>query len=82
MTTLFPYAEAVMFTAQVDSPARTRIRYRRMKPSRRVFLGAAAWTVGISGLHAKLNVNWTALRNGLRSLDRLQTLVVGGLPVT
>jgi NitT/TauT family transport system substrate-binding protein len=53
-----------------------------MNHSRRAFLGAAAWTVGISALHAKLNVNWNAIRNGLRSRDRLQTLVVGGLPVT
>jgi NitT/TauT family transport system substrate-binding protein len=53
-----------------------------MKASRRIFLGAAAWTVGISALHARLNVNWNALRNGLRSLDRLETLIVGGLPVT
>jgi hypothetical protein len=53
-----------------------------MNHSRRIFLAAAAWTAGISALHAKLNVNWTALRNGLRSLDRLETLVVGGLPVT
>ena len=53
-----------------------------MNDSRRIFLGVAAWTVGISALHGWLNVNWNALRNGLRSLDRLQTLVVGGLPVT
>ena len=53
-----------------------------MNYSRRIFLGAAAWTAGISALHARLNVNWTALRNGLRPLDRLETLVVGGLPVT
>ena len=53
-----------------------------MNPSRRIFLGAAAWTVGISALHSKLNVNWNALRNDRRSLDRLETLVVGGLPVT
>ena len=55
---------------------------RLMKPSRRIFLGAAAWTAGISALHAKLNVNWTALRNGFRSLDSIETLSVGGLPVT
>jgi NitT/TauT family transport system substrate-binding protein len=53
-----------------------------MNDSRRIFLGTAAWTLGISALHASLNVNWNALRNGLRSLDRLETLVVGGLPVT
>jgi len=53
-----------------------------MNDSRRVFLGVAAWTVGISALHGWLNVNWTALRNSLRSRDRLQTLVVAGLPVT
>jgi len=29
-----------------------------------------------------LNVNWAALRDSLRSRDRLQTLQVGGLPVT
>ncbi len=53
-----------------------------MNDSRRIFLAAAGWTAGISALHAMLNVDWTALRNGLRSLDRLQTLAVGGLPVT
>ena len=53
-----------------------------MNDSRRVFLGVTAWAVGISALHGYLNVNWTALRNSLRSRDRLQTLVVGGLPVT
>jgi NitT/TauT family transport system substrate-binding protein len=53
-----------------------------MNHSRRVFLGAAAWTVGISALHSRLNVNWNALRNSLRSFDRLETLLVGGLPVT
>ena len=53
-----------------------------MNPSRRIFLGAAAWTVGISAAHAKLNVNWSALRNSYRSLAGLQTLIVGGLPVT
>ena len=42
----------------------------------------AAWTGGISGLHGWLNVDWTALRDSYRSRDRLQTLVVGGLPVT
>jgi NitT/TauT family transport system substrate-binding protein len=41
-----------------------------------------AWTAGISALHGYLNVNWTALRNSLRSRDRLQTLTVAGLPVT
>ncbi len=53
-----------------------------MKASRRVFLGAAGWTAGITALHAKLNINWSALRNGLRSLDQIETLTVGGLPVT
>ena len=49
---------------------------------RRVFLGLAAWTAGISVLHGYLNVDWNVLRNRLRSRDRLQTLVVAGLPVT
>ena len=53
-----------------------------MNVGRRVFLGAAGWIGGISALHMWLNVNFTALRNGLRSRDRLQTLVVAGLPVT
>lgn len=53
-----------------------------MNYSRRVFLGLAGWTAGVSALHAYLNINWNALRNGLRSLDHLDTLVVGGLPVT
>jgi NitT/TauT family transport system substrate-binding protein len=50
--------------------------------TRRAILGVTAWTAGVSALHAWLNVNWTALRNGLRSRDQIQTLVVGGLPVT
>ena len=53
-----------------------------MNSTRRAVLGVAAWTAGISGLHGWLNVNWTMLRNSLRSRDRLQTLVVAGLPVT
>ncbi len=53
-----------------------------MNTTRRVFLGATAWTGGISALHGWLNVNWSELRNGLRSRDQLQTLIVGGLPVT
>ena len=53
-----------------------------MNTSRRVFLGVAAWTAGISALHGWLNINWNALRNSFRSRDRLQTLVVAGLPVT
>jgi NitT/TauT family transport system substrate-binding protein len=53
-----------------------------MNDTRRVFLGVTAWTAGISALHGWLNVNWTALRNSLRSRDQLQTLVVAGLPVT
>ncbi len=53
-----------------------------MNDTRRVFLGVTAWTAGISGLHAWLNVDWTALRNSFRSLAQLQTLEVAGLPVT
>lgn len=53
-----------------------------MNSTRRAFLGVAAWTAGISALHGRLNVNWVALRNSLRSLDRLQTLEVAGLAVT
>jgi NitT/TauT family transport system substrate-binding protein len=53
-----------------------------MKTGRRDFLGVTAWMAGITALHMWLNVNWNALRNGLRSRDRLQTLVVAGLPVT
>jgi NitT/TauT family transport system substrate-binding protein len=53
-----------------------------MNTSRRIFLGVGAWTAGISALHGWLNVNWSSLRNSLRSRDRLQTLVVAGLPVT
>jgi NitT/TauT family transport system substrate-binding protein len=53
-----------------------------MNTGRRVFLGVTAWVGGISALHMWLNVNWTALRNGLRSRDRLETLIVAGLPVT
>ena len=54
----------------------------KMNTSRRVFLGVAAWTGGISALHGWLNVDWNALRNSLRSRAQLQTLIVGGLPVT
>src|SRR5690242_2633720 len=53
-----------------------------MNDTRRVFLGVTAWTAGISALHGWLNINWTALRNSYRSLARLQTLEVAGLPVT
>src|SRR5262245_24250106 len=53
-----------------------------MKTSRRVFLGVTAWTAAIGGLHAWLNVDWKALRSGGVSPDRLETLIVGGLPVT
>lgn len=53
-----------------------------MNTTRRVFLGTAAWTGGITALHGYLNVNWTSLRNSLRSRDQLQTLEVAGLPVT
>ena len=53
-----------------------------MNDTRRVFLGIAGWTAGVSALHASLNVNWAELRNNLRSRDRLQTLTVAGLPVT
>src|SRR3954447_15405949 len=53
-----------------------------MNTSRRILLGVGAWTAGISALHMSLNVNWNALRNGLRSRARLETLEVAGLPVT
>lgn len=53
-----------------------------MNTSRRVFLGAAGWIGGISALHMWLNVNWSALRDSFRSRAQLQTLQVGGLPVT
>jgi NitT/TauT family transport system substrate-binding protein len=53
-----------------------------MNAGRRVFLGVTGWLAGISLLHAWLNVNWSELRNSFRSRDRIQTLLVGGLPVT
>jgi len=53
-----------------------------MNTSRRVFLGAAGWIGGISALHMWLNVDWSALRDSFRSRAQLQTLQVGGLPVT
>ena len=53
-----------------------------MNTTRRVFLGVTAWLAGITALHGWLNVNWTAFRNGFRSRAQLQTLEVGGLPVT
>jgi NitT/TauT family transport system substrate-binding protein len=53
-----------------------------MNASRRIFLGVGAWTAGISVLHGWLNIDWNGLRNGLRSRDQIETLTVGGLPVT
>src|SRR2546430_8217149 len=53
-----------------------------MNTSRRVFFGVTGWIVGISALHMWLNVNWSAFRNSFRSLARLETLEVAGLPVT
>ncbi len=53
-----------------------------MNTARRVFLGTAAWTGGISALHMGLNVNWSEISNSFRSRAQLQTLQVGGLPVT
>jgi NitT/TauT family transport system substrate-binding protein len=53
-----------------------------MNTSRRIFLGVAGWTAGISALQGWLNVDWNALRNSLRSRDQIQTLTVAGLPVT
>ena len=53
-----------------------------MNTTRRVFLGATAWTSGISALHMGLNVNWSEVSNSFRSRAQLQTLQVGGLPVT
>ena len=53
-----------------------------MNSGRRVFLGVTGWIGGITALHMALNVNWAELRDGLRSRDKLQTLQVGGLPVT
>jgi NitT/TauT family transport system substrate-binding protein len=53
-----------------------------MNTTRRIFLGAAGCVAAVTVLHGWLNVNWTALRNGFRSRAKLQTLEVGGLPVT
>jgi NitT/TauT family transport system substrate-binding protein len=53
-----------------------------MSTTRRVFLGWTAWAGGITALHGWLNVNWTAIRNSLRSRAQLETLIVAGLPVT
>jgi NitT/TauT family transport system substrate-binding protein len=53
-----------------------------MNTGRRIFLGVGAWTATISVLHGWLNVDWHALRNSFRSRAELQTLTVGGLPVT
>ena len=53
-----------------------------MNTGRRVFLGAAGGVAAITALHGWLNVNWTSLRNSFRSRAQLQTLEVGGLPVT
>ncbi len=53
-----------------------------MNTTRRIFLGTVGWLGGISALHAWLNVNWTELRNGMRSMADLETLEVAGLPVT
>jgi NitT/TauT family transport system substrate-binding protein len=53
-----------------------------MNVSRRIFFGVTGWLAGISALHMWLNVNWSAFRNSFRSLGRIQTLEVAGLPVT
>ena len=53
-----------------------------MDVGRRVFLGVAGWTGGITALHVGLNVNLSALRDSFRSRDQIQTLIVAGLPVT
>ena len=53
-----------------------------MNDTRRVFLGVTGWMAGITALHMWLNVNWNAFRNSFRSLARLQTLEIAGLPVT
>ena len=53
-----------------------------MNTSRRIFLGVGAWTAAITAAHGWLNVDWGRLRNSFRSRAQLQTLVVGGLPVT
>ena len=53
-----------------------------MSTGRRAFLGITAWTAGISALHAWLNVNWSEFRDSLRSRGQIETLIVGGLPVT
>src|SRR6266850_6157444 len=53
-----------------------------MNDTRRVFLGVTGWMAGITALHMWLNVNWNAFRNSFRSLARLETLEIAGLPVT
>src|SRR5579859_5299369 len=53
-----------------------------MNTTRRVVLGVTGWTAGISALHGYLNVNWTELRNHLRPRNKIETLIVAGLPVT
>ena len=52
-----------------------------MTDSRKILLGAFAWTALVSGLHARLNVDWAALLND-RLPDGERKLNVAYIPVT
>lgn len=49
--------------------------------TKRVVLAVAAWLVVVSGLHLWLNVDWSSMRNELRT-EAERKLNVAYIPVT
>src|SRR5271155_1126555 len=52
-----------------------------MTPRNKVVLAATGWLVLITGLHAYLNVNWAAVLNDYRPLEK-RKITVAYIPVT
>jgi len=52
-----------------------------MRPSRKILIGVVLWTGAISGLHFRLNVDWSALGNDYLA-ENLRKLHVAYIPVT
>lgn len=52
-----------------------------MNERRRIILGLAAWTAAVSGLHGRLNVNWSSVLNEHLPAER-RKLNVAYIPVT
>jgi len=52
-----------------------------MKLSRKILLVTAGWLALVSGLHAYLNVNWAAVLNDYRPIER-RKITVAYIPVT